>query len=140
MRQVQVLEYAGGNVGGGEGLVKALGAQRGLVRVLEYHGVAGDERGQHGVDGGQVGIIPRRHDGDDAERYAFDPAVEAGLVGGLDGGERCRCQAEHIACALFEAADFAGRVAQGAAHLPGDFGGDVVRLGDEGVDGFGEDI
>ena len=60
------------------------------------------------------------------------------LLARPDRGERLGRDAEHIAGALLEAADLAGRVANGPAHLPADLGGDLLCLGDEGVDRLAE--
>ena len=116
MRQVQILEYAGRNAGARECLEKALGAQRRLVRMLEHHRIAGDQRGQHGIDRRQVGIIPGRDDGDDAERYALDLPLKAGLVAGLNGGERLRRDAR--ACSARVPRSRGSRRASGEWDVP----------------------
>ncbi len=138
MRQVQVLEHAGRNTGAGEGLEEALGAQRRLVRSFKHHRVARYQRRQHRIDGRQVGVVPRSHGHDQPQRHPLDLALKSGLVAGLHRGERLGRDVEHIPRAFFEAADLAGRMTDGTPHLPGDFGGDVVCLGDEGIDGLAQ--
>ena len=133
VREVQVLEHASRHARGCEGFEKTLGAQRRLVRVLEHHRVTRDQRRQHRVDRGQIGIIPGRHDDHHAQRHALDLAAEAGLVAGLHRGQRLGRHVQHVARALLEAADFTGRMTQRASHLPGDFGGDVLAPDDEGI-------
>ena len=49
---------------------EALADQQRLRGVLEDHRVARHQRRHDGVDGGEVGIVPRRDDHDDAERLA----------------------------------------------------------------------
>ncbi len=137
---MQMLEHAVRDTGGIEGCAEAFGAQRRLMRMLEDHRIAGNQGRQHGIDGGEVGIIPGRHHRDDAERNPLDPALEAGLGRGHHGGERFRGRLEHVARAFLEAAHLARRVANGAAHLPGDFGGNVGGLGDEGIDGLAQGL
>jgi hypothetical protein len=132
---VQILEHAGRNARALERLEKALGAQRRLVRRFEHHGIAGNQRRQHGVDRRQIRIIPRRNHYDEPERHSLDLTLEAGLVGRPQRGQRLGRDLEHITCALFKAANLAGCMRDGASHLPGDFRGNLARLGDEGVDG-----
>ena len=134
MRQVQVLEHPGGNARTRERLEEALGAQRRLVRRFEHHRIAGNQGRQHGIDRRQVGVIPGRDHRDHAKRHSLDLPLEARLGPWLNRGERFGRHSQHVACALLEAADLAGRVADGTSHLPGDLRGDVVRLGDKGVD------
>ena len=102
--------------------------------MLEDDGVAGNQSRQHGIDGRQVRIVPGGNDGDYAEWYALDLALEAGLLAGLDGRER-RCRdLQHVARTLLEAANLAGRMPNRAPHLPRDLGGDLSGLGGESVD------
>ena len=134
VREVQVLKNAFGNAGSGESLEEALGAERRLVRMLEHHGVAGNERRQHSIDGRQVGIIPGRDDGDHAQWHTLDLAFEARLLAGFDGRERCRRNSQHVARPLLETANLAGRMPNRAPHLPSDLAGNLSGLGSESVD------
>jgi len=101
--------------------------------MLQHHRIAGDQRGQHGIDRRQIRVIPRRYDHHDAERHPLDLTLKSGLLSGLQRGKRLGCNRKHMTCALLEAADLARCVANGATHLPGDLGGDLARLGDESV-------
>ena len=60
--QMQVLEHAGWQARQVERLLEPLGAQRGLRRVLEQHDIARGQSRDDAVDGGQVRIVPGRHD------------------------------------------------------------------------------
>ena len=77
--EVQELEHAVGQAGGLERFGVALGDERRLLRHLEDHGVAGEQRGHHRVHRGEPRIVPRRDDEHDAERLAADEALEACL-------------------------------------------------------------
>ena len=126
----QAVRQAGLARRGGE----PLGAERRLLRVLQEHRVARHQRRHDGVDRRQVGIVPRRDDEHDADRIAANEAREPGLGADVDIGERLRCQRDHPARTLLEAAHFARRVADRAAHLPGEFLRDRVTIGNERVD------
>jgi hypothetical protein len=86
--------------------------------------------GHDGVCRGQVRIVPRRDDEDDALRLALDPAVEAVGALGNRGRQRLRGDGGRVGSAPFHAAELAA-VADGAAHLPGE-------LLHEAVPGVGE--
>ena len=58
--EVQELEHAVGQAGGLERLGVALGDERRLLRHLEDHAVAGEQRGHDRVHRGEPGIVPRR--------------------------------------------------------------------------------
>src|SRR4029077_11366597 len=88
----------------GKGLREALGAQRRLMRMFEQHAVAGDERRQHGVHRGEVGVVPGSEHHNDADGYALDLAGETRLRSRIDRLERCGGDSQHVAGALFEAA------------------------------------
>jgi hypothetical protein len=63
--EAQELKYPGGQAGGFERLRVALRDERSLRRHLEDHAVAGEERGNHRVDGREPRIIPGRDHEDD---------------------------------------------------------------------------
>ena len=62
MVEHDVLEHALGQAGLVEGLLEALADQQRLRRMLEDDGIAGHQRRHDGVDGGEIGIVPRRDD------------------------------------------------------------------------------
>ena len=57
--------------------LKALADEKRLRGVLQEHGVAGHQRREDRVAGGEVRIVPRRDDEHDAERLALHVAAEA---------------------------------------------------------------
>src|SRR5262249_36065115 len=69
-----------------------------------------------------------------------DEAGEADLRAGVDIGERVGRHLDHVAGALLEAADLAGRLRDGTADLTGQLLGDLVLVGDEPVDGLRADL
>ena len=101
---VHVLQHAVGQPGGAERLFVALGTQQRLGGVFEHHRVAGEQRGHHDVDGGEVRIVPGRHHEHGAHRITADVALET--VGGGAGnvGEFGGCDGGHVAGALLEPA------------------------------------
>ena len=103
-----------------EGLGEALADQQRLRGVLEDHRVAGHQRRHDGVDGGEVGIVPRRDDHDDAERLLLHVAAEAVLrVRRQHRGERLLGDLDHVLRAFLDAAELAA-IAHRPAHLPGE--------------------
>ncbi len=69
----------------------------------------------------EIRVVPGRHDEDHAQRLVAHEAGEPLLGLDLHVGERPGGGADHVARALGEAADFAGRVADRPAHLTGEF-------------------
>ena len=69
-RQAGLLERGG----------EPLADEQRLRGVLEEDRIAGEKRRDDGVDRGEVGVVPRRDDHDEAERLARDIAAEAGLL------------------------------------------------------------
>jgi hypothetical protein len=108
-----------------------------LARVLQHHGIPGDQRRDDGVDRGEVGVIPRRDDEDEAVGFALDAAVEAVRAFGDHGGEGVLGDPRHVGGALVHAAEFAAE-AGGAAHLPGEFLDDARLLVAERGDARGD--
>ena len=95
------------------------------------------DRWQDGVDGHQIGVIPRGDNKDKSEGSAFDVALEPGLVfckRDVGGGEGGLGDGEHVGCSVEKTSDFAwglgygsvcacacvrrGRRVGGLAHLP----------------------
>ena len=109
-----------------EGFGEALAHQQGLRGVLEDDAVACHQRRNDRVDGGQVGIVPRRDDQHGAERLALDQAPETSLRARIDRLQRFGSDGDHVARALLEAAQFTGAVAHRPAHLPCQFRHDFV--------------
>ena len=95
--------------------------------------------GHHRVDGREVRDSSKARPPHDAERRTLDHAARSpGLLPGIDRRERRGGDRQHVARALLEAADLAGRVPDRPAHLPADLAGDLGRLRDEGIDGAAE--
>ena len=103
MRQDEIGEQALGQASAPEGLGDALADEQRLRRVLQDDGVAGEKAGDDGVDRGEVRIVPRRDDHDDADRLARDIAAEAILRRRGVGLERLLGQRHHGADALLSA-------------------------------------
>ena len=80
MRQHEIMEQAFGQACLPERLGDALADEKRLRRMLQDHGIAGHERRHDRVDRGEIRIVPRRDDHDDAERLAGDIAPEARLL------------------------------------------------------------
>jgi hypothetical protein len=137
--EMEMLEHARRQPARRERLADALGAQRGLRRVLQDHRVARHQGRDHGVHRGEIRVVPGRDDEDDAERLSADEPGEARLVADRHVRERLVRHLDHVAGALLEPGHLAGRVAHRPPHLPGDLGRDLVSPRDEGVDGASED-
>ena len=102
--------------------------------MLEHDGVAGHQRGNDGVDRGEIRVVPRRHDEHDAERFVPDEAREAFLLPDIDVGERGIGGRDHMARAFLDTGDLAGRMRDGTAHLPAELAGDLGLFRNEGID------
>ena len=125
MVEKDVLEHLLGHAGRVECPRHAFAHEQGLRRVFQKHSVAGDEGGSHGVDRGHVGVVPGCDDKNDAVGHAPDEAAEPFVVGHLDIGQRIFRDPAHVNRALLETAELAA-VAHRPAHLPGEFGDDLV--------------
>ena len=126
MIQDEVLEQTVRQFCATECFGEAFADQQGLRGVLQDHAVAGHQGWNYRIDGGEVRIIPGCDDQDSAERLAFHLAFESCLGSGIDCGERFGRYRDHVAGTFFEAAQFASAVANRAAHLPGQFGHDLL--------------
>ncbi len=102
----------------GEGASEALADQQCLRRAFKGDGVAGDERRDDGIDGGEVGVVPGRDDEHRADRLAGDITMEAVAVLDDEGSERVFRDRGHVGRPLLDAADLAA-IAHRPAHLPG---------------------
>ena len=132
--EMEVLEDARGQAARRERLADALGAKRGLRRVLQDHRIARHQGRHHGVHRGEIRVVPRRDHERDAERHLADEPREARLVADRQVRERVARHFDHVAGALLESGHLARRVADRPAHLPGELPCDLVALRDEGVD------
>ena len=137
--QMQRLEHALGQARLAPRRGETLGAEQRLRRLFQDHCVAGDDGGQHGVDGDEIGIVPSPDHEHDAQRLVANEAIEARLAGRADVVETLPGERDHGATALLETAHFAGRLRRRAAHLPGQLQRDLRAFGDEGVDEAGRD-
>jgi len=120
-----VLEDILGNAGLDEGLHQPLADQERLRGMFQNNRIARHERRGDRVNRRHVGVVPGRHDEDDAMRLALDPALE--LVTLFDDKRRQRIGSDRgdIVGALVEALVFAA-ITDRAAHLPGKLGHDDV--------------
>ena len=107
--QHEVLEHALRQPRPVERLLEPLGHQQRRGRMLQHHRVARHQRRDDRVDGGEIGIVPRRDREDHAERVAPDVAHEAVLGAGIDVGQRLLGDADHVAGALLEPAQLRPR-------------------------------
>ena len=87
MIEVQVLKNAGWNAGIAECLLKALGAQQGLFRVLEHHGIASHQCRDDGIDCGQIGIIPGCYNKNNPKRFTLNPTFKTRFFIQFDWGQ-----------------------------------------------------
>ena len=116
-----------------EGAGHAFAHQQRLRGMFQHHRIARDQRRRDGVDRGHVGVVPRRHDEDDAMGHPLDIALERGVLAHGDIGQSLLRNRGHVAGAFVEAAKLAA-VAHGAAHHAGQFGHDLVIHGPHGGD------
>jgi hypothetical protein len=130
--EMQELEDALRQAGGLEGLGIALGDERRLLRHLQDHRVAGEDRRHDGIHRGEPGIVPRRDDEHDADRLAADesPVFVNDHIRKCALGDRA-----HVHRPLLEAAtDLVRRVGDRPAHLPRELFTDGVRTRDAPFD------
>ena len=106
-------------------LLESLADQKRLRRVLQQHGVAGEERGDDGIERRQIGVVPRRDHQHHARRRALDHAAEAGLLRRDIGFQRFVGEFDQRFGALDEAAHFAA-VTHRAPHLERKLWNDIV--------------
>jgi hypothetical protein len=129
MVEVQELEDAFGKPGRLEGFGVALGHERRLRRHLEDHAVAREERRHHRVHRSEPRIVPGRDNEHDAERLAADETPKAGFGLDLDIGEGALSRFTHMQSTFVEPAlELARALADRAAHLPAELGGQFVGM------------
>jgi len=132
--RVQKLKHTLGQPRVPEGAGITLGDAGRLIGHLENHTVAGDDRGNHSVHRGQIGIVPRRHHQHDAERLAANEALKPVLR--LDDVVRecARRDVGHVARPFLEtSADLEGTLRNGTADLPRQLGADRIGTLDHQV-------
>src|SRR5213076_1045751 len=113
---VEELEHAIRQAGGCESLAVALGDEGRMLRHLQDHRVAGEERRHDGVHRGEPGVVPRREDQPHAERLAPDEALEARFFFNRKISESLFGDTAHVLDALMKAAaDLAGALRDRAA-------------------------
>ena len=133
MIEQQVLEQPWRQVGATHGGGKPFAHQQGLRSVFEDDGVAGHQRRDNRVDGGEVGVIPGRDHQYRAQWFTFDQPAKTG-----DGRGFNRCQGlwgngDHVPRALFETPQLTCAEAHWPAHLPGQLRDDLVSHGQHRV-------
>ncbi len=138
MGQDQVLEQALRQSGLIEGILETFGAKRGLGRVFEDDGIASHQRRKDAVDRGQIGIIPRGDDEDDAQGLAADEPGETRLVLGFDIGQGLRRDLDHVAGTFLKAAHFERALGDRPTHLARDLLGTLIFLDQKDVDCLAE--
>ena len=125
--QHDVGEQALGQTDGVERLLEAVADQQCLRGLLEQHRIARDQRRHDRVHGRQIRVVPGRDGEDDAHRLAHDIAFKSrARIDRNDGRQRGLRDLGHIARALLDAAKLALTVADGTAHLPGQFLRDLL--------------
>ncbi len=134
MIQVQELENAGRQTGGGEGFGITLGGQRRLPRMLQDHCIPRHQRRNDRIHRCQVGVVPRRDDENHAQGLMPNEAGEAVFFLGLGIMQDVRRDGDHVPGTFLQPLDFTGGVADRPAHLPGNLFGDSVHGGDHGID------
>ena len=133
MRHDEIVEQPLWQAGAPERLGDTLADQQRLRGVLEDDGVAGEQAWNDGVDRGEIRIVPRRDDHDDADRLARDIAAEPVFRRRGVGLKRLLSQDHHGADALLDAALLAA-IADGPAHLPGELHRNVVVHGEQRIE------
>ncbi len=102
-----------------ERALEALCRERRLRRRLEHHRITSEQRGDEAVDGGEVRIVPRRHDAHHAERIAADSKLEVGRLGlgARRVGQALFRHLAEVSASLERALDLAGALRGRSAHL-----------------------
>ena len=108
-----------------EGLCHPFAHQWGLAGVFEDHCIPGDQSRGHGVDRSHIGVVPWCHDQDHPMWNALDHAAKGVAVFDLNRGKRVFRDFRHVGCAFVEPAKLPA-IADGAAHLMGQFRNDLV--------------
>ncbi|MNP46555.1 hypothetical protein D3C76_1405610 [compost metagenome] len=101
--------------------------------MLEDHAVAGHQCRNDRIHCGEVGVIPRCDHQHGTHWLAFDIAAKTRERIGFERRQGLRRNGDHVPGTLFEAAQLAGAIAHRAAHLPGQFGDDVILHGQHRV-------
>jgi hypothetical protein len=108
-----------------EAFRETLGAQRRLRRMLEM--TALPAMSATTVHRDQERVVPGRDGEDHTQRFTAHEAGEIRLRSGVEIRQRGRGNGNHVARPFERAAHFVGCVARRAAHLPGQFLGDLRR-------------
>ena len=99
--------------------------QKGLGGMFEHNRVSRDQGGCDRIDGGHVGIVPRRDHKDNAVRDTLYIAFERGIVAHLDV---CQClmgDLGHVTRAFHKTAILSA-ISNGASHHLGEFRHDLI--------------
>ena len=137
MGQHEIGEQTLGQMGRFHGFGKTLTHQNGLRCGFQDHGIAGHQRGHHGIDRCEIGIIPRRHDEHHAYGRLLNIAGKARFQRWYDGGQGFRRDADHMAGALFKPSELAAPFHR-PAHLLRDFRHHFLVHGEHRIDKSGE--
>jgi hypothetical protein len=116
----QVREQAFGKAGDTQSLGETLAGERSLGAGLQDHGIAGEQRRDDGVGGGEEGVVPGGKHQDEADRHPRHVTAARGNV----RSERRLGEVGQGANALGQGAKLAG-VADRPPHLPRELGDDL---------------
>ena len=97
-------------------LGQTLADQHGLACVFEDNRIARNEGGGKSIDGGEIGVVPRGHDEDHADRFAGEVTGELIVVFNHLGGKCGLGDIRHVIGAVVHAAEFPA-ITGGATHL-----------------------
>jgi hypothetical protein len=125
------------DVAGNARLAQRLGdgepRERGDLAGLVQDGVPGQERRHEDVRAHEVGIVPRAHVGDDAQRLARDDLPQPRLAMDLLVGEDARRGVEEEADAALRRVELAARLRDGLAHFEGERARELLAAARENV-------
>ena len=121
----QVMEQPLGEVGAGHGLGEPLADQQRLRRVFEDDAVAGHQRRNDRIYGGQVRVIPWRNDQHCPQWITLNVPAQTADWRGFNRCQRFRRNGYHVPRTLFKTAQFARTKPYRATHLPSQLSHDV---------------
>ena len=126
--EVQVLEDPFRQSHRPKSLGIGLSDERRLGSHLEENTVAGEQRGDHGIDRGEPRIVPRSQYQNHSNRLLTDEAVKPRLWVGTKIGQRILSDPGHVPNPLLKAAtQLRGARGDRSAHLPGKLLSEAIR-------------
>ena len=118
MAQHKRLEQSPGQSRPVHGHLETFAHQQGLRGMFEQNRIARHQCRDDGIDGGEIGVVPRRNGEDNADGITADVTHEPLARLRQHRGESHIGNENHVPCTLLEAFEFASGVTDGAAHLP----------------------